>query len=197
MILFLQKAQGELNLKQRAWLANKIWIFWKNSGRHFYILFQLEWQQIWGGEKKWSACSEQMWRCWWFQPLKRLKNRNKMTRRDPKNKCHFRASQVSSSSAGPISISFLNLLCQRTEIKSHDQSNKAKKWKRIASLVSSSVQSSNFLLFCSSPPRLLFPKQSAISSAKGKRVAKISKSPCIQDGWGWMGQGEYRGLKQH
>lgn len=105
-----------------------------------------------------------------------------MTRRDPKSKCHFRvpASQVPSSSAGPISISFLKPPCQGTQIKSHDQRNKAKKWKRIASLVLSSVQSSNFLLFCSSPPRLLFPKQSAISSAKGKRVAKISKHPCIQ-----------------
>lgn len=84
----------------------------------------------------------------------------------------------------PFTFLFNPLLCQRTQIQSHNRSNKARKGKGIASLVLSAVQSSNFRLFYFSPPRLLFPRRSVIFSVKGGRQKSEERFPCKTCAWG-------------
>lgn len=79
----------------------------------------------------------------------------------------------------PVQLPFLFLFnpCSARELKPKATVIKAEKG--IASLVLSSVQSSNFQLFYFSPPRLLFPRLSVIFSVKGGRQESEGESPRV------------------
>lgn len=83
----------------------------------------------------------------------------------------------------PVQLPFIFLFnpCSARELK--PKATVIKAGKGIASLVLSSVQSSNFQLFYFSPPRLLFPRLSVIFSVKGGRQESEGESPRAPQEW--------------